>query len=37
MMPTLQEMKENIWQVVGSIVFLAGMWILIALVWLATP
>jgi len=30
-------MKEAIEQVVGSVVFLFGLWALIALVWLGTP
>lgn len=37
MMPTIQEMKENIWQVVGSLVFLVGFWALMAFAWLALP
>lgn len=37
MMPTFEEFKENIWQVVGSVAFLVGLWALMALVWLATP
>ena len=32
-----KEMKEAIEQVVGSVVFLVGLWLLIALVWVGTP
>jgi len=37
MMANLEEIKANIWQAIGSLVFLVSMWALIALVWLATP
>jgi hypothetical protein len=30
-------MREAIEQVVGSLVFLVGLWALIALVWMGTP